>query len=76
LVAIFIFYAWKWSLPKVLLLIIPFFFLESVLVAAASLKMFSGGWVPLLIGSIAVMILMTWKRGRELTFAKLEHDTL
>lgn len=26
LVAIFIFYAWKWSLPKVLLLIIPFFF--------------------------------------------------
>ncbi len=43
LVAIFIFYAWKWSMPKVLLLIIPFFILESVLVAAASLKMFSGG---------------------------------
>ncbi|MEF9956373.1 MAG: potassium transporter Kup [Acinetobacter sp.] len=76
LVAIFIFYAWKWSLPKVLLLIIPFFVLESVLVAAASLKMFSGGWVPLLIGAVAVMILMTWKRGRELTFAKLEQDTL
>jgi KUP system potassium uptake protein len=45
--------------------------LESVLVAAASLKMFSGGWVPLLIGSIAVMILMTWKRGRELTLLNL-----
>jgi len=76
LVAVFIYYAWKWSLPKVMLLIIPFFILESVLVAAASLKMFSGGWVPLLIGAVAVMILMTWKRGRELTFAKLEHDTL
>lgn len=76
LVSIFIYYAWKWSLPKVLLLIIPFFVLESILVAAASLKMFSGGWVPLLIGGIAVMILMTWKRGRELTFAKLEQDTL
>jgi KUP system potassium uptake protein len=75
LVAVFIYYAWKWSLPKVML-IIPFFILESVLVAAASLKMFSGGWVPLLIGAVAVMILMTWKRGRELTFAKLEHDTL
>jgi KUP system potassium uptake protein len=75
LVAVFIYYAWKWSLPKVMLLIIPFFILESVLVAAASLKMFSGGWVPLLIGAVAVMILMTWKRGRELTFAKLEHDT-
>ena len=64
LVAVFIYYAWKWSLPKVMLLIIPFFILESVLVAAASLKMFSGGWVPLLIGAVAVMILMTGKRGR------------
>lgn len=59
-----------------LLLIIPFFILESVLVGATSLKILSGGWVPLLIGAIAVTILMTWKRGRELTFAKLEHDTL
>lgn len=76
LVSIFIYSAWKWSMPKVLLLIIPFFILESVLVAATSLKILSGGWVPLLIGAIAVTILMTWKRGRELTFAKLEHDTL
>ncbi|EXU25298.1 potassium transporter Kup [Acinetobacter baumannii] len=76
LVAVFIYSAWKWSLPKVLLLIIPFFILESVLVGATSLKILSCGWVPLLIGAIAVTILMTWKRGRELTFAKLEHDTL
>ncbi|HCV3108972.1 TPA: potassium transporter Kup [Acinetobacter baumannii] len=76
LVAVFIYSALKWSLPKVLLLIIPFFILESVLVGATSLKILSGGWVPLLIGAIAVTILMTWKRGRELTFAKLEHDTL
>lgn len=76
LVAVFIYSAWKWSLRKVLLLIIPFFILESVLVGATSLKILSGGWVPLLIGAIAVTILMTWKRGRELTFAKLEHDTL
>ena len=76
LVAVFIYYAWKWSLPKVMLLIIPFFILESVLVAAASLKMFSGGWVPLLIGAVAVMILMTWKRGRELMFENLQRDAL
>lgn len=76
LVAIFIYSAWKWSLPKVALLIIPFLLLESVLVGATSLKMFSGGWVPLLIGGIAFTILMTWKRGKELTFAKLERDTL
>ncbi|RZF56845.1 potassium transporter Kup [Acinetobacter halotolerans] len=76
LVAVFIYSAWKWSLPKVLLLIIPFLIIDLVLVSATSLKMFSGGWVPLLIGAIAVTILMTWKRGREITFARLEHDTL
>ncbi|QER38355.1 potassium transporter Kup [Acinetobacter suaedae] len=76
LVAVFIYSAWKWSLPKVLLLIIPFFIIDIILVSATSLKMFSGGWVPLLIGAIAVTILMTWKRGREITFARLEHDTL
>jgi KUP system potassium uptake protein len=32
--------------------------------------------VPLLIGSIAFLLLMTWKQGRELTFAKLQQDTL
>ena len=76
LVAVFIYSAWKWSLPKVLLLIIPFLFIDLVLVGATSLKMFSGGWVPLLIGAMAFTILMTWKRGRELTFAKLEQNTL
>ena len=76
LVAVFIYYAWKWSLPKVMLLIIPFFILESVLVAAASLKMFSGGWVPLLIGAVAVTILMTWKRGREIVYTRMETNAL
>ncbi len=41
LVSIFIYSAWKWSWPKVVLLIIPFFILESVLVAATSLKVLS-----------------------------------
>ncbi len=76
LVGVFIYYGWKWSIPRLLLLIIPFLFLDLVLVAATSLKMFSGGWVPLVIGIIAFTILMTWKRGRELTFAKLEQNTL
>ncbi|MHA3048450.1 potassium transporter Kup [Acinetobacter sp. ANC 4641] len=76
LIGVFIFYAWKWSAPKILLLITPFLALDIVLVAATSLKIVSGGWVPLLIGGIAFGILMTWKRGRELMFAKLEHDTL
>ncbi len=63
-------------MPKLVLLIIPFLVLDLVLVSATSLKVLSGGWVPLLIGGIAFMLLMTWKQGRELTFAKLQQDTL
>ena len=76
LIAVFIRYTWKWKLPKLVLLIIPFLVLDLVLVSATSLKVFSGGWVPLLIGGIAFLLLMTWKQGRELTFAKLQQDTL
>ncbi len=76
LVAVFIYHAWKWSLPKIFLLIVPFLLLDLVLVGATSMKIISGGWVPLLMGGVTFTILMTWKRGRELTFAKLEKDTL
>ena len=76
LIAVFIRYTWKWSMPKLVLLILPFLVLDLVLVSATSLKVLSGGWVPLLIGGIAFMLLMTWKQGRELTFAKLQQDTL
>ncbi|NCI77934.1 potassium transporter Kup [Acinetobacter kanungonis] len=76
LIAVFIRYTWKWSKLKLVLLITPFLVLDLVLVSATSLKVLSGGWVPLLIGGIAFMLLMTWKDGRELTFAKLQQDTL
>lgn len=76
LVAVFMYYAWRWSVPKVVLVILPFLLLDVILVGATSMKILSGGWVPLLMGAVTFTILMTWKRGRELTFAKLEKDTL
>jgi KUP system potassium uptake protein len=76
LIAAFIRYSWKWKMPKLMLLIIPFLILDLVLVSATSLKVFSGGWVPLLIGGVAFLLLITWKQGRELTFVKLQQDTL
>lgn len=76
LVAVFMYYAWRWSVPKVVLVILPFLLLDVILVGATSMKILSGGWVPLLMGAVTFTILMTWKRGREMTFAKLEKDTL
>ncbi len=63
---------WRRPIGKLRLFAVPFLLLDLVFVASTSLKVLSGGWVPLLIGGIAFMLLMTWKQGRELTFAKLQ----
>ena len=76
LVGLVMYGVWNWSLPKVLLVVIPFLILDLLFVGATSLKIFAGGWVPILIGIVAFILMITWKRGRELLFDRLEKDTL
>ncbi|MEY4516319.1 MAG: hypothetical protein RL180_665 [Pseudomonadota bacterium] len=76
LVAFLMYNLWGWSLPKVLLISIPFLVVDFLFFGATSLKILQGGWIPLLIGGSAFTLMMTWKRGRELLFAKLQNETL
>lgn len=45
---------------------------EGVFFAANSLKILSGGWFPLAAASCLFLIMTTWKRGRELLWARLQ----
>ena len=76
LVSVVAFGLWRWPIWKVALFAVPFLLLDSVFIASTSLKVFSGGWVPILIGIMAFTILMTWKNGREIVYSKLEKDAL
>ncbi len=67
---------WRWPKWKLALFAIPFLFIDLIFIASTSLKIFSGGWVPMLIGGIAFTILMTWRTGREIVFNRLEKDAL
>jgi KUP system potassium uptake protein len=67
---------WRWPMWKVALFAVPFLTLDLIFVASTSLKIVSGGWVPILIGAIMYTILMTWKDGRALVFNRLEKDAL
>ncbi|WP_336034370.1 potassium transporter Kup [Acinetobacter bereziniae] len=67
---------WRWSKWKVALFAVPFLVIDSVFIGSTSLKIISGGWVPILIGAIVFTILMTWKTGREIVFNRLEKDAL
>lgn len=76
LVAFVMYSVWRWSMPKVLLIAVPFLVVDLLFFGATSLKVLDGGWVPLAIGLTAFILMMTWKRGRELLFEKLQNETL
>lgn len=54
---------WKWSLLKSAALMVPFLLIEQVFLSANLLKLFEGGWVPLMIASCLGLIMFTWVRG-------------
>ncbi|MBJ9984027.1 potassium transporter Kup [Acinetobacter sp. S40] len=76
LISVLAYGAWKWPWWKVAIFAIPFLALDGIFVASTSLKILAGGWVPIVIGIVVFTILMTWKRGREIVYNRLETDAL
>lgn len=76
LVGALMYWGWKWKSWKLALFIVPFLILDLVLVSATSLKIVAGGWVPMAIAIVVYFLMMTWKRGREIMFSKLQRDTM
>jgi KUP system potassium uptake protein len=54
---------WKWSTGTVLAVMLPFLVIELAFLAANSLKIVSGGWVPILLGGVLVTLMVTWRTG-------------
>jgi KUP system potassium uptake protein len=61
---------WRWSPIAAAALIAPFLFLDITFLAANLLKVFEGGWVPLALGGIVMLLMYTWRRGSRLLFEK------
>lgn len=60
-------YLWRWSRKKSLLVFLPLLALEGFFLSANSLKILSGGYVPLSIALIMGTVMLVWKWGRELS---------
>jgi KUP system potassium uptake protein len=67
---------WGWSLPASLLVAGLFIVLDLSFVSANLMKVFEGGYVPLIIAAVIFFLIWTWRRGRELMLQRLERDTL
>ncbi len=57
---------WKWPMWQAALLMIPFLVIEQVFFSANLLKLFEGGWVPMMIAACLGLIMYTWVRGTKL----------
>jgi len=61
---------WRWSPFAAGALIAPFLFLDLTFLAANLLKVLEGGWVPLALGAVVMLLMYTWRRGSRLLFEK------
>jgi KUP system potassium uptake protein len=61
---------WKWSPFAAGALVLPFLVIDLVFLSANLLKVAEGGWFPLLLGGLLMLIMLTWQRGSRLLFAK------
>ncbi len=70
---------WKWSVLVSILLFVPLILFESTFFFANMLKLFQGGYVPLIIAIIIAGIMLIWKSGGKLenaTYKDLSKLTL
>ncbi len=67
---------WRWSLPLVLLVTGLFLTIDLAFWAANMVKIFHGGWFPLVVAALLFGIMTTWKRGRLILRERLENVVL
>jgi len=66
-------YGWGYPLWVCLAATAFFMLIDATLFAAALLKIHDGGWFPLALGAVIFVVMITWRRGRQLMADRL-HD--
>ncbi len=69
-------YSWKYPLWVCALATGFFFLVDLAFFSSNLLKLFAGGWFPLLIGGAVFTLMMTWKRGRMLMAEKQHAESI
>ncbi|HUW37924.1 MAG TPA: potassium transporter Kup [Rhodocyclaceae bacterium] len=67
---------WHWGWWRALLGVLPFMCIDLAFFSANMVKIFDGGWFPLLFGLVVFLLLTTWKRGRQLLYLQLQQGAL
>ncbi|HET7717016.1 MAG TPA: potassium transporter Kup [Bauldia sp.] len=62
--------AWKWQAVAAGILVLPFLVIDLTFFSANLLKIVEGGWFPLVLGCLLMMVMVTWRRGSHMLFQK------
>ena len=69
-------YGWKYPLWLCLAATGVFFVVDFAFLASNLMKLFHGGWFPLVIGGVVFTLMMTWKQGRQILNEKMRVDAI
>jgi len=67
---------WGWSFAKAAAVSGLFLVVDLTFLAANALKIWHGGWVPLVIAIVLYFVMITWKRGREILSKRMMEKTV
>jgi KUP system potassium uptake protein len=67
---------WRWSLVSATLLMAPFLIVDVTFLSANLLKVVEGGWMPLALGGLVMVVMYSWRRGSRLLFEKTRKHEL
>ncbi|MFL6798406.1 MAG: potassium transporter Kup [Xanthobacteraceae bacterium] len=73
---ILIWKAWQWSIFAAAALMLPFLVIDLTFLAANLLKVLEGGWMPLALGGLVMLMMYTWRRGSRLLFEKTRREEI
>jgi len=76
LVGIVAVHRWKWKLPIVLAVFGALGLIDLTFLAANSLKIVDGGWLPLAVAGVVFVVMDTWRVGRRAHLEKLRDNAL
>ncbi|OOG41393.1 KUP/HAK/KT family potassium transporter [Rhodanobacter sp. C05] len=65
---------WRWNIPRLLVFGLVFLTIDAAFFSANMLKIVDGGWFPLLLAAAALLVMSTWRRGRELLLQRLHAE--
>ncbi len=69
-------FGWGYNLLLCLFATGFFMLVDAAFFSASLLKIAEGGWFPLTMGVLALTIMLTWRRGREILLARLKKSSV